>query len=255
MFGFMFTETPAQKKVKKKRMEMRLRGEVQDWSDDMKWSPCMTIRAKTFTPPSLFKVEPTKRTLVNDKMPKGQCVLSPDGEWMYTEVILPRGSALNCAYGAKHGDICFDGDVVIPRIHQSGGHDNRWPGDPWMSITPQEILTMRCGTRFAKGSTVLAGLGMGHQLEQVCKRKQVKNVIVVEREQGLVDWVLPQLDLNGKDVEVVIGDARKLVPEMTATSALIDIYKSYGYNSFRRCPSIKKVWVWGSARLPDRGCW
>ena len=70
-----------------------------------------------------------------------------------------------------------------------------------------------------------------------------------------MNWVLPQLELNGKDVEFVIGDAKKLVPEMTAASALIDIYKGYGWNTFPRCPNIKKVWVWGSAKLPDRGYW
>ena len=164
MFGFAFTETPAQKKAKKKRLELRLKGEAQDWSDDIQWSARMTIRAETFTPPSLFKVKPTKHVRVNDKIPKTQRVLSPDGEWMYTEILLPRGTKLDCAYGAKHGDICFDGDVVIPRIHQrkNRGEDKYWPGEPWMSITPQEILTLRCGTRFAKDTTVLAGLGMGH---------------------------------------------------------------------------------------------
>lgn len=247
--------TAEQIRREKEWLERRLKDKVQDWTDDIKWSAEMTIRARTFTPPSLFKVRPTKRARVSDDMPKTQAVFSPDRKWVYTEFILPRGEKLNCAYGIKRGDVCFDGDIVIPRLHQRRGGD-RWEDSPWMSITPQEILTLRCGTRFAKGTTVVAGLGMGHQLEQICKRKQVKKVIVVEREKGLVDWVTPQLDLNNKDVEFVIGDAEKLVPEMEADAALTDIDPGYGWNEFPHCPNIKKVWVWGSAKLPDRGyCW
>jgi len=40
---------------------------------------------------------------------------------------------------------------------------------------------------------------------------------------------------------------------MTADAALIDIDKSYGWNTFPYCPNITKVWVWGSAKLPDQG--
>lgn len=252
---FFAPPSAAQIRVQKQRLEKRLKEEARDWGDDIVWTPRMTIRAKTFTPPSLFKVKPTKHARVSDKIPKTQRVLSPDGMWMYTEMILPRGGMLDCVFGAKHGDICFDGEVIIPRIHQRRQYDNSWGENPWMSITPQEVLTLRCGTRFAKGTTVVAGLGMGHQLEQVCKRKKVKKVIVVERDEGLVEWVKPNLDLNEKNVKFVIGDAKKLIPEMTADAALIDIDTGYGWNTFPSCPNIKKVWVWGSAKLPDRGYW
>lgn len=252
LLGLMRGESEAFKKAQKQRIEKRIDEKVQDWTGDIKWQKYLVIRASTFPTRSLFKVNPTE-TRVYDEMPKQERVLSPNQSWAYTEVILPRGTEINCYYGAKDGKVIFDDDIHIPRIHQRRSYDNRWPGEPWMSMTPQEVLTLRCGTRFAKGTTVIAGLGMGHQLEQVCKRKQVKKIVVVERDEELVDWISPQLDLNEKDVEFVIGDAKKLIPEMTADAALIDIYESYGWNTFPDCPNIKKVWVWGSAKLPDQG--
>lgn len=257
MFGLlsfirMREESEAVKKARKRQLENRIEREVQDWADDIKWQKLLVIRASTFPTRSLFKVKPTK-TRMQDSLPEQERALSPNRSWAYTELILPRGEPLNCVYGSKVGEALFDDDIAIPLIHQRQSYDNQWPSKPWMSTTPQEILTLRCGTRFAKGTTVIAGLGMGHQLEQVCKRKQVKKVVVVEKEKELVDWVLPQLDLNDKDVEFVIGDAKELVPKMTADAALIDIYKGYGWNTFPDCPNIKKVWVWGSAKLPDQG--
>lgn len=251
---FLNSPTKAQREAEKRHMERRLK-EAVPWTDGIKWSPCMTIQADTFEPPSLFKVCPMKPRRCNfDELDKSQCVLSPDGNWAYTEIILPRGTKLDCAFGAQYGDIAFDGKIAIPRLNMKYSNGT-WSQDPYMSITPQEILTLRAGTRFAKGKVILGGLGMGHQLEQVCKRKKVKKVVVVETEQALIDWIAPELDLNGKDVEFVCGDAKKLIPNMEADAALIDIYKMYGFNTFPHCPKINKVWVWGSAKLPDRGYW
>ena len=41
---------------------------------------------------------------------------------------------------------------------------------------------------------------------------------------------MPRLDLNGRDVEVLVGDACDIVPTLTADVALIDIFTSYGGN-------------------------
>lgn len=250
--SFLLESPDERKRQREARLEW-IDNNVQNWTQDIKWKDRLAIRASSFKPRSLFPVKPTKHIRVFDEMPKSQRVLSPNGDWMYSEVILERGDELSCMSGNKEGKVWFDGDVIIPRIHQN--RREYWDRAPWMSITPQEIFTLRAGTRFAKGTTVIAGLGMGHQLEQVCQRKRVKKVIVVEREKQLVDWISPQLDLNGKDVEFVIDDAEKIVPTMTADAALIDIYPSYGWNEFPHCPNINKVWVWGSAKLPDRGYW
>ncbi len=126
-----------------------------------------------------------------------------------------------------------------------------------MSFTPMEFFTLRSGTKLAKGHTIVAGLGMGYQLEQVCKKRSVKKVTLIEKDQEIVDWIFPRLDLNGKEVDVIIGDAEELILDMTADVALIDIYKGYGGNGdgivdriYRsKNGKIGKVWVWGSANI------
>jgi len=251
---FFFNPIPSKSQLKARELliENWLKNSI-EWKECVKWQEMMAIRAESYKPPSLFPVNPTEHVRVHGEIPEDQRVLSPDGRWMYTEVILPRGEALENTNGRKRGQVIFDGPVIIPRIHHS--RDGRWMKEPWMSLTPQEIFTMRSGTRFAKGTVIVGGLGMGYQLQKVCERAKVKEVIVVERDQALIDWVVPQLDLNGKDVEFICGNAYELIPKMDANSALIDIYPCYGGNTFPPCPKIDKVWVWGSAQLSGSGRW
>ena len=234
-----------EKEEAKRRMAIAV-----DWDPDMKWEKELNIRGKSYKPKSLFKVKSSAKHPNDEKNP-GHIKLSPSKNFCYYEMTLPKGSKLSTAYGRNPGSVMFDGPVRIPALYERRdrvNHREGWREQPWMSYTPMEYLTLRCGTRFAKGTVVIGGLGMGHQLEEVAKRKQVKKIIVVESSEELVDWVWPQLDVSGRedDIEFIIGDAREEIPELTADSALIDIYRSYGGNEFKHCPDIKKVWVWGS---------
>ena len=79
----------------------------------------------------------------------------------------------------------------------------------WMSLTPQEMVTLAPGTRKAKGTVVIGGLGLGHQLIEVCQKRSVKKIILLERSKELVDWLRPRIrpHLSGCKLEVIIGDA------------------------------------------------
>jgi spermidine synthase len=121
---------------------------------------------------------------------------------------------------------------------------------------PPEILTLREGTRLAKGRVVIAGLGLGHQLIEVSKRFQVKEIVLVEQSQELVDFYLPRVrSLVKKKLTVIVGDAYEVVPTLSADVALIDIFPGYGHNEAatrelaRRSPKIKKMWGWGTAAV------
>jgi len=227
-----------------------------DWDPDMKFDPALHIKASTYQMPSIFDVKPSgdgERRPRPEKYPDKHAV-SPCGQWIYRERILEAGASLATKSGNRSGVVIFDGPVKIPMIH-SKGRDELWNLDPWMSFTPMEFFTLRPGTRMARGHTIIAGLGLGHQLVEVCKKHNVKKVTLIEKDQGIVDWILPRLDLNGKDLEVVVGNAKELLFDMKADVALVDIYRSYGGNGrdlrFKhfqgKMPGVKKLWVWGAA--------
>lgn len=182
---------------------------------------------------------------------EGKYLRSPSGKYVYCHNTLPAGQTLWTKYGGKRGDVMFDGPIEIPGLWQTWSSDPmRTDPHPWMSITPHEILSLRCGERFAKGHTVIAGLGLGWQLVRASWRKPVKQLTLVEREQELVDWLLPMIRPKMRQdvpLNVIVGNAYEEVPKITAEAALIDIYPDYGGNVFEYCPNIRKVWVWGSS--------
>lgn len=216
------------------------------WTPDIKWAPRLAVKAETYRPPSLFKVEPTTMVRIGGctELPADQFTLSPNGNWVYSEVVLPARYQLDTFQGTHRGIVAFDGDVLLPRIHERRGRG--WESDPWMSLSPMEVLTMRAGARYAKGETWIAGLGMGYLLTLVAARKVVKKIVVVEQSQELVDWILPKLKLD-REPEIVIGNAKEIIPKTRGDAALIDIFPTWGGNYFPTCPGFKKVWVWGSS--------
>lgn len=226
------------------------------WCPEIKWQPELNIQAETYKPLSLFKVQPLRSNNVRHGK-RRNLARSPKGTFCYCEKILLKGHLLRTAQGNKTGSVLFDDDVIIPSLHQKLSWTDEWTLEPWMSLTPLEMMTLRPGTKKAKGHVVVAGLGLGHQLIEVSKRKQVKRLTLIERNQELVDWLLPRIKPHlGRELdEVVVDDACTALPKLKADVALVDIFKSYGNNGWmqhdlrRVCKDIKAFWVWGSARV------
>lgn len=226
------------------------------WDPKIPFSDCLNIYAGTYTQPSIFKVKPSYASDPNEVVNKRWTMaMSPGKNWCYRERVLKAGVMLDTISGSRRGIVRFEDEVLIPMIHQR--RYGKW-GSVWMSFTPLEFFTLRPGTKLARGHTIIAGLGMGYQLEQVCKKKSVTKVTLIEIDQELVDWILPRLDLNGKEVEIIIGDAEELLLNMTADVALVDIYKTYGTNGemlrwhmerSKNKHKIGKLWIWGSASI------
>lgn len=255
----------AEAKARKERMEASLANAI-PWNPKQKHQHLVCIKAETYKVHSLFPVKPwnlSKYGTIPDD--PAYFVSSRGGRFRYVETLLPRGTTLKTWHSSGSGYVAFDADVVIPTLYdQEMNRDwqdkTKWSlthPDVWMSFTPAEIWSLRGGTSLAKGHTVIAGLGLGWQLEQVLARKQVKQVTLVEKSRELLKWILPKVltrlprDQRKKLVKVHTGNAYTLVPTLTADVALIDIYTSWGGNEFVDCPNIKKVWVWGSAQGRD----
>jgi hypothetical protein len=229
------------------------------WNPATKWAPKLQFRGDTYPVRELFAGVTASAAPV-DSLEAGQFVDSPAGTYRYCVRLHPRGTPLLTWWGPEVGTVLFDSDVMIPALYERRPADDPGPGvwneTPWMSLTPAELLTLRPGTRMAKGRVVIAGLGLGHQLIEVSKRLQVKRIVLVERDQELVDWILPVLRPHvRKPLEVLVGDAYQLLPKLVADVALIDIFPSYG-DGFRRVPElaarspgIKKIWGWGTSEM------
>jgi|GEM_PF-1548529 len=228
------------------------------WSSAMPWTPELNLQAHTYKVRDLWPgIVPSDAPV--DRLEPGQFVDSPSGRFRYCVRLQRRGKPLLTWWGNQVGTVVFDGDVPIPALYQTPDDpdDPRpWNDAPWMSLTPAELMTLRPGTRMAKGHTVIAGLGLGHQLIEVAKRLPVKRVTVVELDRELADWIMPVIRPHvRKKVDVVIGDAYEVIPKLKADVALIDIFPGYG-DGFRRVealrrasPGIKKFWGWGTSEM------
>lgn len=253
--------TSAQRRAMAERHQQRL-SQCVPWSSAMKWEPELNVQGATYKVLELWPGLAASDAPV-DQLEAGQYVDSPSGRFRYCVRLHRAGHTLLTWWGAQVGTVLFDTDVIIPALYQVRGPDDpgtgHWCETPWMSLTPAELLTLRPGTRKAKGRTIVAGLGLGHQLIEVSRRVGVKRVILVELDQELVDWIMPQIRPHmRKPVEIHVGDAYEIIPSLRADVALIDIFPGYGDGFGRvaelakQSPKIKKFWGWGTSEMTGR---
>ncbi len=247
--------TPAHKQRLFEDHQRRLRNCV-PWSPAMPYTPEMNLLGATYETLNVFPELAPSDAPVADLNP-AEHADSPNRQFRYCIRLHRAGRQLMTWYGDRTGTVLFDSDVRIPAIYQClPDQPGVWNETPWMSLTPAEIMTLREGSRLARGRVVIAGLGLGHQLIEVSKRLAVKEIVLVELSQELVDFYLPRVrPLIKKRLTVLVGDAQDIVPTLRADVALIDIFPAYGGNEAatrdlaRRSPKIKKMWGWGTATL------
>ncbi len=82
----------------------------------------------------------------------------------------------------------FDGEFPFPAILENGIE--------WMTVTPNEIETMREPIDRSRGNVLTLGLGLGYYLFHVLRREEVTAVTVVERDPTVIslfrEHLLPQ---------------------------------------------------------------
>ena len=208
----------------------RLRVEAEPWNVKG-WKPEWYIKTATYDPgvnlfPELLPLPKDEFKNDLDQVPDRYKAVSPSGQFAYVNRVFPAGAPLFAMRGNRKGTAYFDEDVVFPVIFERDQRRGRWT--LWMSLTPNEMVTLAPGTRKAKGHTVVAGLGLGHQLIEVCKKRSVTKVTLLERSQELVDWLLPRVKphLSGCKLRVVVGDARA---ETGKTFESWSVIKGKGY--------------------------
>jgi hypothetical protein len=222
------------------------------WTPEVRWQKHLTFTAASYQTRSLFPVAPLDGPDIRMARPE-HLATSPSGRWAYCEKVLARGEALRTFHGKQQGTVMFDGPVVLPSLHERHDPNAPWQREPWMSLTPMEVLTLRAGTRKARGRVVVAGLGLGHQLIEVSRRARVKELVLVEIDGDLASWLIPAIEPHlGQKVHTIIGDACDELPKLSADVALVDIFPTYGGNGWARdelrraCRNVGHLWCWGA---------
>lgn len=83
-------------------------------------------------------------------------------------------------------------------------------GREWMTVTPNEIETMKRPIAEAQGRVVTLGLGLGYFTHQVSEKENVRSVTVIERDESIIslfkEFILPQFEHREK-VNIICADA------------------------------------------------
>lgn len=205
-----------------------------NWDEVAGWREMLFVRANSYHP-----------------MPMVYDHLSEDGitfgKWRLRKKALPHSGKLRTHMkGDKHGWVQFDGPVDITVLTR----DN----EPIMSLTPSELLSLRPGIKKAKGDVVITGLGLGYLLMEVCKRKQVKHVTVIERDPLILETIVPMLKpYLARHVDFIRADCNEVLHRMRGDVLLADHFDTFGGNAeWWPCKNeslirqnFKTIWVWG----------
>lgn len=226
------------------------------WDEDKtKFAPMLVIDGNTYKPERLFDVPPFVPK--GRSVPEGHSIQCPDKRFIYCHQILQRRTKLLLFQNKRRGRVFFTTDVVIPVLAEKSSSG---AFDPWMSVTPMEVLTMRRGIQLAKDTVVIGGLGLGYLLRKVCEKKSVKRVIVVESAQWILDWIGPRLrelhpQIAEKTTDWICGDVYDYVGKFgTEARHLLDIWQKYGgcdgkFSQLKRSKTVKHLWGWGDVEF------
>jgi len=101
-------------------------------------------------------------------------------------------------------------------------------GKPWMSLSPNEILTQRGQVRRAKGDVAMAGMGLGWAARRVLQRPKVKHLTVYEKNEDIATFFGEKLQEEfGDRFNYVVGDAYE-ADWMQHDVGLWDIWPGWG---------------------------
>ena len=89
-------------------------------------------------------------------------------------------------------------------------------GRIWMTVTPNEVETMKDAVRGAKGNMLAYGLGFGYYAYMVSEKADVDSITVVEKNPDIIqlfqNHILPQFK-NADKVRIVEADAFEYAKE------------------------------------------
>ena len=100
--------------------------------------------------------------------------------------------------------------------------------DPWMSLTPNEVYTLRDSFNQANGNVAMAGLGLGWAARKVLQRRQVEKLTIFDIDPHVIRFFGKSLLKDfGSRVEIINESAYE-VDWSQYDVALWDIWQGFG---------------------------
>lgn len=174
-----------------------------------------------------------------------------DGEWGPWR-LAQMGTGIDHGYYTRQWLI--SGMPVL--LRRNTGNPDLW--ETWMSLTPHEIESQEPGCMFARGHTVIMGLGMGWIALNAALNPAVQRVTVVERDPDVINLfaatgVLQQVppEIRAK-IGIVHADALEWQPEEPVDFLFADIWRTIGDSDtladvrcMQRLVQAETVYFWG----------
>ena len=103
----------------------------------------------------------------------------------------------------------------------------------WMSLNPNEIETMKPYIEKGKGHVLVLGLGMGYVPFMLANKDDVKSVVIVEKDQNIIDifssLIWPNFNHKEK-IKIIKDDAIKYVEKTQNTQQFDYIFADLWHN-------------------------
>ena len=145
-----------------------------------------------------------------------------------------------------YDDFVYENNFVIPCI----GYFNKsfyylavYDNDRlWMSITPNEINTMKEPINNASGNVITFGLGLGYYAYMVSNKENVNSVTIIEKDENVINLfknvILPKFK-NKDKIKIINIDAYEYLEKMDESLydyCFVDIYHdaSDGLETYKR---------------------
>jgi hypothetical protein len=157
--------------------------------------------------------------------------------------MVERKTCLKIYQGKKKGEVSFTDEIAIPVLADECG-------DPWMSLTPMEVISQRSGIKRAKGTVLIGGCGMGWFARRVLERKKVSHVTICDIDKHVLSYFGGQLKREYKDRVTLLHSDIYEVDAYQYDSYLSDIWMGVNDkpwdDKFQEIKfNHKNAWGWG----------
>ena len=116
----------------------------------------------------------------------------------------------------------------------------------WMSVTPMELESQAPAIAAAHGNVLVGGLGMGVYLYNVMQKSNVKRILVIERDESIIDMLFQNgmKHWGGVYWTIVVGDILD-----TKIESEVSKHGPFDFGYFDIWPNLGDARAWNDIRF------